>query len=428
MREINPTIDESFEIDETLVRAAGIRKISGQHLDLYTDVREPEKVDELVGVFDESVNQWCAYFKIEPDKANKWKIRAFLIADEHDPSRFRQAGLMPDDLPEFKAGFQRRHNLWLYFQPGNYYTRHLLIHEGTHAFMLWFLRGYGSPWYGEGMAELFGVHRWKNQKLQLLYRLRDRSESENRGRVKQIKDEHDSGTAMSLSDVLNIPPTALRDVRYYAWSWAGCEFFAKHDKTKAEFAKLPGGAELDSATFNRKFIRSIMKNWVELERDWELFIDEMEYGYEIERGRLTAAKPIGVRFGSASSKFSIASDRSWQITNIRVKKGERFRITGAGEFIVANAQMDRPWNCQSNGVTIQYHRGHPLGMLHAGILNTDAKTAKAQVKGLLNPFRIGFAAEIVAPSDGMLCLRINESPAYLDDNQGALEVTVEKLK
>jgi len=262
----------------------------------------------------------------------------------------------------------------------------------------------------------------------LLHRLRDRSESENWGRVKQIIDERDSGTAMSLSDVLNIPPTAFLNVRYYAWSWAGCEFFAKHEKTKAEFAKLPGAAGLDSTAFNQQFSRSIQQHWVELERDWELFIDEMEYGYEIERGRLTAAKPTGVRFGSRTSKFRIASDRSWQITNVKIKKGERFRITGTGEFIVANAQMERPWICQSNGITIRYHQGHPLGMLHAGILNTDANTAKEQVRGLLDPLAIGFATEIVAPSDGILCLRINESPAYLDDNQGALEVTVENLK
>lgn len=428
MREINPTIVASFEIDEGLVRAAGIQKIPGQHIDLYTDVRESEKVDELVGVFDESVNQWCAYFKIEPDKAKHWKIRAFLIADEDDPSRFQQAGLMPDHLPSFKAGFQRQHDLWLYLQPGNYYTRHLLIHEGTHAFMLWFLRGYGSPWYGEGMAELFGVHRWNGQKLELLYRLRDRSESENWGRVKQIKDERDAGTAMSLSDVLNIPPTAFLDVRFYAWSWAGCEFFAKHEKTKVEFAKLPQFAGLDSTEFNQQFGRRIQNNWVELERDWVLFVAEMEYGYEIQRGSLSQAHPVEAKFGSMSSKFRIASNRSWQSTKVKIKKGDRVRITGSGEFIVADDRGSRPWGCQSNGVTIRYYQGHPLGMLQAGILNPGAKTAQEQVKALIDPIPVGFSAEIIAPSDGILCLRINESPAFLDDNQGALEVTVEKLK
>ncbi len=428
MHEINPGIPASFEIDEDRVQTAGIRKITGQHLDLYTDVREPEKVDELVDVFDQAVDQWCAYFNIRLEKARKWKIRAFLIADVNDPSRFQKAGLMPGDLPRFKAGFQRRHNLWLYLQAGNYYTRHLLIHEGTHAFMLWFLRGYGSPWFGEGMAELLAVHRWKEQKLQLLYRLRDRSESENWGRIKQIKDERVSGTAMSLTDVLNIPPTAFLEVRYYAWSWAGCEFFSKHEKTKAVFEKLPQIAELDSTAFNQHFIRSIQDNRAELERDWELFVNEMEYGYEIERGCLTSAKPIGARFGSASTRFNLISDRSWQITDIQVKRGDRFRISGIGEFVVAKAQLNEFWNCQSNGITIRYYQGRPLGMLHAGVLDLEGKTAKDQVRGLFDPFPIGSDAEIEALSDGVLCLRINESPASLDDNQGALEVTIEKLK
>lgn len=428
MQKINPAIDAPFEIDEQLVLDAGIRKISSQHLDLYTDVREPEKVDELVSVFDDAVDQWCNYFKIEPEKAKNWKLRAFLIADENDPSRFKRAGLMPDDLPNFKAGFQRRHHLWFYLQPGNYYTRHLLIHEGTHAFMLWFLRGYGSPWFGEGMAELFGVHRWSDQKLQLQYRLRDRSEAEYWGRVKRIKDERDAGKAMTLSDVLNIPPTAFLDVRYYAWSWAGCEFFSKHEKTKLEFAQLPKIVDQDSTKFNQHFSQAIQGNWDELERDWELFVGEMEYGYEIQRGRITNADLLGGRFGSANSKFKVASDRSWQMTDVRVKQGDRFRITGTGEFIIANQKKAEPWNCQSNGITIGYYQGRPLGMLHAGILNASAGAASEQVKGLLDPIAIGLTAEITAPSDGILCLRINESPARLDDNQGALEVAVEKLK
>jgi hypothetical protein len=313
-------------------------------------------------------------------------------------------------------------------QPGDYYTRHLLIHEGTHGFMQWYLGGYGSPWYGEGMAELLGVHRWSDQQLQLLYRLRDRNEAEYWGRVKQIKDERDHGQAMTLTDVLSIPPTAFLDVRYYAWSWAGCDFFSKHARSKSEFARLPGFAGLDSTSFNQRFSRAIEKSWNELERDWELFVGEMEYGYEIERGRITTAHPQGARFGSASSRFKIASDRSWQATDVKVKQGDRIRITASGEFIVAKCQTDQPWNCQGNGITIEYYQGRPLGMLEAGVLNVSAGTAREQVTGLLNSIGVGLTGEVTAASDGILCLRVNESPAKLDDNQGALEVTVEKLK
>ena len=67
-------------------------------------------------------------------------------------------------------------------------------------------------------------------------------------------------------------------------------------------------------------------------------------------------------------------------------------------------------------------------MLQAGILDLSKSDPKAQIKGLLKPLAIGTSSEIVATQDGTICLRINESPAKLDDNSGALEVTVEKLK
>jgi hypothetical protein len=434
MHAINPAIETSFEIDEERVLAAGIRKLSGKHLDLYTDVREPAIVDELIPVFDLAVEQWRDYFSVKSKQTERWRLRAFLIADPNDPARFKQAGLIPADLPEFRAGFQRRHNLWFYLQPGDYYTRHLLIHEGTHGFMLWFLSGYGAPWYGEGMAEQFGVHSWHDQKLELQYRLRDRSQAPYWGRVKRIKDEHADGKGMTLSDVLDIPPTAFMEVRYYAWSWAGCEFFSKHESTRDEFAKLKKNAALDTRQFNRQFSLATADDWDLLARDWELFVGEMEYGYEVERGRISTAQSVDEHFGGVASKFKIDAGRSWQITELKVKQGDRIRVSGQGEFIVgqsidsSNQQPGLRWKCQSNGITIEYYRGHPLGMLHVGFLNPDAASPREQIKGLLNPVPIGLKAEITAPHDGILCLRINESPAKLDDNQGALEVTVEKLK
>ena len=106
--------------------------------------------------------------------------------------------------------------------------------------------------------------------------------------------------------------------------------------------------------------------------------------------------------------------------------------SGSGEFKVGQTDADSnqrlDWPCQSNGITINYYRGQPLGMLQAGLLSSAGTTAKAQIAGLLNPVPIGISSEFTASSSGLLCLRINESPASLDDNQGALEVRVEKLE
>ena len=66
---------------------------------------------------------------------------------------------MPTGDDKFLHGLSTGSDLWLYDQPSAYYRRHLLLHEGTHAFMGKFLGGCGPGWYMEGTAELFGTHR-----------------------------------------------------------------------------------------------------------------------------------------------------------------------------------------------------------------------------------------------------------------------------
>ena len=82
-------------------------------------------------------------------------------------------------------------------------------------------------------------------------------------------------------------------------------------------------------------------------------------------------------------------------------------------------------------MTLEYYRGQPLGMLTAGVLFSDPQLEKT--KGQLAWTVRSVAAEgpereITVPSDGVLCFRINESPAKLSDNQGALDVRCKRLQ
>ena len=437
MQAINSKIRDPFEIDQRAVKAAGIQKLTGKHIVLYTDVREP-KIDELVSVFDKSVSQWCEIFQVKPKQTKHWKMRVFLIANPNDTERFKKIGLLPDHIPEFLAGYQRGPNIWLYLQPGDYYTRHLLLHEGTHAMMEWFLNGSGPPWYSEGMAELVGVHQWKDETIKLNYRLKSRDEAPYWGRVKKIKDNIKDGQFMTLEEVLTIQPQSFLKVRAYAWSWAACDFFNNHSKTKEFFPEIQKQVWREPRVFNRRLLSRLKPHWEELERDWALFVNEIDYGYAVERGQISSAAASSDDPKNPSPSFTIQSDRSWQLTNIELKKGDRIKISGLGEFKVGEfkaGQTDADDSgqtlalpCQSNGITIEYYRGRPLGMLQAAVLAPDGRTARDQIAGLLKPTPIGLSAEITAPSDGLLCLRINESPAKLEDNQGALEVHVEKLE
>ena len=194
-------------IDDERVAAHGIRKLAGKHLTLYTDLPAGADIDELPRVFDAAVPQWAEYFHVAPDKTADWMLWGYLI---NDKEKFRAAGLFPEDLPAFPNGYQRGHEFWLYEQPSAYYRRHLMLHEGTHAAMYHWLAGVGPPWYSEGMAELFGTHRWEDGKLTTRIMPQSKEETPDWGRVKLIRDAFANDRALLIHEVLKLPPDAHR--------------------------------------------------------------------------------------------------------------------------------------------------------------------------------------------------------------------------
>jgi hypothetical protein len=151
-----------------------------------------------------------------------------------------------------------------------------------------------------------------------------------------------------------------------------------------------------------------------------LFIGELEYGYLVPRGSLAAAKELQEENAGDRQQYWVEADRSWQTTRVEVRAGDRLKISALGKFQIAD--IDRPWPCEAGGITIEYYRGQPLGMLMAGILGHENR-----VEHLLTPMVAGLEAEIDVKSAGRLCLRVNESPARLDDNQGGLQVSITRL-
>lgn len=410
MRRLNPRMQPAIEIDPDRVAASGIQVIEGKHVVVYTDIRDQADLAELPKVFDLAVDQWRAYFDIDAEKLEGWQVSAFVMQDRN---RFDRAGLVPAEIPDFPAGYNLGHHMWVFHQPGNYYTRHLLLHEGTHSFMQWFLGGSGPPWFSEGMAEMLAVHRWSDGKLQLNYRLRDKSEAEYWGRVKLIRQDVEGGEKMSLEQIFLTPNNAFRNVRSYAWAWAACKFFSQHPLSRAQFQNLHGSAHDSTAEFSRKFYRTISNDWKVLQKDWDLFVSEMDYGIQVAQLTVLDAVPGNGR------EFSIDATRGWQKTGIEVKKGETYLITSAGQYQIVDDGA--PWPCEPGGVTIEYYRGHPLGMLMAGTLSEESG-----VEGLTKQQPIGLKGTFIADRDGVLCLRVNESPSRLDDNSGSLQVKVEQ--
>lgn len=413
MRQINPDMPPPLSIDEKVVAANGIRKLTGKHVTIYTDIPHRQHVKELPTVFDLAVPQWCQYFGIAKDRAENWHVRAMVMGDE---KRFRSAGLIVEGMPTFLAGLQQGHEMWVYLQPGKYYTRHLMLHEGTHAFMQWFLGGMGAPWYTEGMAEMIGLHSWSNDQLQLNFRLTDRRQAEYWGRIKIIRQDRDQDQSMSIDEILEIPAASFRQVRFYAWSWAACEFFSKHPRTRQMFADLRRQAREDRNTFNRQFRKSIEPFRNELNIDWQLFVNEIDFGFEVDRAAICEIER------KAERSFALDVTRGWQRTGIHVQANESVEIKTRGRFAVAR-ENQTDWMCEANGITIEYYRQRPLGQLMIGVVTTDA----SELTGLIQPLPLPENGILKMKHTGTLCFRINESPAKLDDNHGQLEISIQKI-
>lgn len=400
-------------VDEDRVAAHGIRKLTGEHLTLYTDLPADDEIDRLPAIFDQAYPQWCEYFK-RPDLADDaWRVRGCLM---NDAAKFRAAGLLPDDLPPFKYGYARGAELWLHEQPTAYYRRHLLLHEATHALMQMAFGTCGPPWYMEGIAELLGTHSLVDGRLTLGVFPASAEDVPEWGRIRMVREAVAAGRALSVDDILAYPDDAHLQNEPYGWCWALAAFLDGHRRYRARFRQLPG--ELSADDFNTRVRAMFADDWRELNEEWQVFVHELDFGYDLVRGAIDfkAGVPLNGR-----KTVSVRADRGWQSSGVRLEAGKTYALTATGRYQVAD--RPRPWWCEPGGVTIRYVRGRPLGMLLAGVL-PDVPEAEA-AHGLLSPVAVGLQATVTPQSAGTLYLRINDSMAELADNSGTLQVVVE---
>ncbi len=408
------------EIDEAKVATAGIRKLSGKHITIYTDLPADPAVDELPKVFDLALPQWTKYFELDARIAADWMVNGYLMKDKE---RFAGMGLLPDNLPPFLHGYQRGSEFWWYDQPGTFYRRELMLHEGTHAFMMRFLGGMGPPWYAEGMAEYLGTHKWEGGELTLAYNPRTKEEAPYWGRVKIIKDDYAKSRGMLLTDIMRYDAHAHLKTEPYGWCWGAALFLDNHPLTRDAFRNLPKVAADRSMDFTRDFLKELEADWPAINEDWQLFIVNADYGYDVERGAVLRKKEVSA-IPTGGATVTLATDRGWQSSGFAVEAGKTYTVAASGRYRVAKSPQ--PWPCEPGGITIHYHRGKPLGMLLAAI--GDNKNEADTVTPLANPVAVGRLAEITPAFAGTLYLSINEAAAGLADNEGSLTVKIELKK
>lgn len=402
--------------------AAGFRSFEGRHVTIITDLPASPELESLPQVFDLAAPQWAEYFDIPEQKVRTWRVVGFLIGDKQ---RFQSSGLLPADLPPFLHGYSRGDQLWLYDQPSDYYRRHLLLHEGVHSFMQTFLGGAGPPWYMEGMAELLATHRWQDGKLQVNYFPQSRDETPYWGRIKIVQDAFSAERGLTLPDVFRLDKRAHLQNEPYGWCWAAAAFLDGHPRYRERFRALKNRAADASDAFSSRFAAELRADARELAEEWQLFVAELDYGYDLARSAILRTPAQGSSGDLSGNGVTVRIDaaRGWQSSGVAVEAGKRYDIAASGRYQVGDSP--KPWICEPTGVTIEYWRGRPLGMLLGAVAPADERDS--ELTPLVKDSAVGAHAEWTCTDSGTLYFRVNEASSGLKDNRGQVTVVIRRV-
>jgi hypothetical protein len=403
-------------------RRAGLRLLEGRHLLLATDrpVRAGDGVEELPAVFDQAFAVWCRHFGIEPAAQSDWRAVGCLMVDRE---RFRLAGLLPDDgkIPDFKNGFCEAGRFWLMDQSNPTYRRHLLLHEGVHAFTLTLRSSTAPSWYTEGIAEYLATHR-----VEPLDEGPPRfiqtpipaaaPDVEQLGRIEMIRRGRATARAPSLGDVFLTPPSAHQSLDAYAASWAAVALLAGHPAHAAALAAAEQ-SPLDDQ-FTARLRRTAGWDDTRAGRDFDAFTDELDYGFDFSRSSIdwSQGSPL-----VAPARIDVDATLGWQNSGFSLEKGGRHRLVASGRVTVG-AIADTTLESEPGGISLRWYRGRPVGRLLA------AQWVEQPDDGGRPRFVVvgeGSRSEFTALADGSLYLKINDAPGDLADNAGSLSVQVE---
>jgi hypothetical protein len=404
-----------------LARRAGLHVFEGRHLTLVTDrpLRADDGLQELPQVFDQAFATWCRHYGLDPEQHASWRAVGCLMVDrEH----FRAAGLLPVDgmVPDFENGFCAADRFWLMDQSNPDYRRHLLLHEGVHAFTLTLRAADAPPWYTEGIAEFLATHRLerdgdRTSRFVSTPLPRRRNDVEQLGRIERLRQLSDVGQSPRLGDVFETAPQAHRALGAYAASWAAVTFLAGHPAYRAAFVAT------ERQPLDRDFTARLRATtgWSEAAagRDFAAFVTDIDYGYDFERMTIdwSPGQPL-----AAQQTSTVAADRGWQNSGWSLAQGEHCSFTATGRVTVGQASAGR-LESSPDGITLHWYRGRPIGRLVVAQWVEPADGGRPSFRILAE----GSSGEFTAAAAGPLYLKLNDNPGDLTDNSGEVEVSFE---
>jgi hypothetical protein len=407
---------EPFAVEPllTLARRAGLRVIEARHLALVTDLaaHPGDGIDALPELFDAAFAAWCRHYGLDPAAHDQWRAFGCLVGDR---DRFRVAGLLPTDgsVPDFVNGFCERNRFWLADQSNPAYRRHLLLHEGVHAFTLTIRRAAAPTWYTEGIAELLATHRLVNGRFEPTPIPSRAADVEQWGRIETLRRLREAGAQPALADVLALPPTAHQDIPAYASSWAAVALLSSHPAHARAFAAAERGP-LDR-DFNTRLAATPGFDAAAAARDFAAFLDDLDYGYDPSRMAVdwTAGTPL-----AGSRTVPVAADRGWQNAGVVLEAGRSYQWRATGRCRLGTVGRTT-LESEPDGISYDWYRDRPIGRLLVAQWHADG--------GGPPGFRIvaaGAAGDFRALADGPVFLRINEPPSGRADNAAGYTVDI----
>ncbi|MBS0265662.1 MAG: hypothetical protein JSS02_27265 [Planctomycetes bacterium] len=420
-RVVRPTVPVP-QHDLKRLEELGIRRYESQRLVLYTDLA-PELAQPLPPLMDQAYAAWEDYFGPLPADSGEtpFQMIGYIMSDR---ALFREAGILTDDIRIHLEGVFRRQVFWMNDQPLDYDRRHLMIHEGTHCFMVAFPNITNRHiWYMEGMADLFRTHTTDaNGRSQFRVFPTDRQRFTGLGRTKVIEEEVRSRGPRRIEDVATLTVNDFQNYDAYSWSWALCAFLDGHPKYRERFRRM-GGLVVGRNDLPLDLSQVFKQDWPEVSEEWLVFAGNVGYGYDIERTVLDlrpgkVADPQG-----KPAQTDVAANRGWQNSGVLVEKGKTYRLQAAGKCVLA--KEPKPWDSEPQGISFRYHGGQPLGKLLATIRSASPEK-KPPYTTMLQVMPIGRELQLTPDTTGTLYFRVNDFWNELGDNQGSYSVTIHR--
>lgn len=425
-REIRSRWREESSIDFERLATDGVRKIDGKHVILYTDLPQQKQIDELPNTFDQMIPLLCDYFGLDRNNYKNFKVEAFLIDDFN---KFKVGGAVRQ-VPKLRNGYALCNRIWLRNQKSDYYRRHLLLHEGVHAFMGYAFGYWGPPWYREGTAELFATHRWEDGKLSIGVFPETSQELSNWGRIEYVQQDLKKNIfPYETEKILQLGPEDYNENESYAWSWAFAAFCENHPVYQKAFRQTAWFLTVDQHDAGNQFFRLLYEKNPDLGHsiietrllsDWQDFQKNICYGYDFKRTSIDyEKKSFPVPKGEEIS-VRIRADLGWQSSGILLKKDKTYQIIASGQYRLSS---NPKFVSEPNGVTVRYCNKLPLGtLLGYGLSYPDKENPEDS--GSLHFFTIGSSAIVKQERETILFLRINDFASELVDNEGEATVIV----